>query len=991
MSQVTGVPHVRMLEEDEEHGDSRGGHDEVDDQAIGIQVDDGVTNSGIGTPPSERHDGDPPLSLMLGNSPHITAVVSPSVGALSRRNIVQKRWKILTVILSALCLVGVSVAATRHYYTSFGSSSDKTEVVASSFDTGAGSSESGIGGVATSASSLDTGEFDFASSSGAENGNSVPNFLKFHQRNDGGSSVFELSKTLWNASFVVYPTVARHSAPQMSGLERGSILLETSDHVFHFEKSDDGSNFLILVQDYYHAALGDASEELRAMFDDSQWPGHLAKVPIYMETDESFFIPSDPFLGSGFFVSSLLALASDYTPVAGSSASYPRNAMFQAEYETLYGILLVNYAIGVMPEQIMPQRIADDRVGYFSMQYTRYGMPEADNGKDGFHYYDPRVQVINRRRLEVDPTTGTVNEPIKYYIDPSVPARWREAFAAGVEAWKPAFERLGFVGAIEAVLPGDADWPEDYRIGDLRYNSISVMISELTYALGPHVMDPRSGEILHSDIIFEYGFFNEVMSDFDLFSPVNPPEMPVQPPVADPVPTIDGPNAIDQVFKLNKKKALSSASRPPLPPAMYPTGENFQCGLAHGSAHEVDRFKIGMLLLAGQSTASDYYVPDSIVAQHFTDIVMHEVGHTLGLRHNFAASTAFTREQLNDPKFVKQNGVASSVMDYVPANIFSDLTPEAAASHEFYAASIGPYDFAAIAYGYATVADEVPGEKSPTLTALAEGAPLFLTDESVDMYTNPYAQRFDLSADPIDFAADHLTFVEQARNSTWLVDKIPDDAPASTLWRRERMLLLMVNTSIDVVRPMLGGANVTHAHLHAGQKPYKAAYIPRETQLRALDVLARIIAADGENSAVFPSPSDYPQFVEEEGYLDEDCRAPSLAYSCLGRGLVNFDAIVMSIRQTAVISALFPAIDRIVAQDSASPLSIEDVLLAVETAAMSADQAKPRNQAVLVFYHDLLQTIMDLPSVDARVKSVVAAMYPQISPAPVVRSKATPN
>lgn len=980
---MSHVAHVRMVEEDEDHGAGRGGGD----LEIGVQGDDAVTGSGIGTPPSERHDVQPPLSLTLGDSPHITAVVSPMSGGLSRRSIMQRRWRILSVILSAVGLVGVTVAFT-HSYDSAHASVVKTQVMASSYDLGVGSGQTAF---AASSSSLGTEDFDFASSSADASDGGVPSFLKFHQQSSG-ASVFELSKALWNESFVVYPTVARHSAPQMSGLERGSILLDTSDHVFHFEKPVDGSNFLVLVQDYYYATLGDASDELRTMVEDSQWPGHLAKVPIYMETDDSFFVPSDPFLGSGFFVSSLLALSADYTPVVGSAASYPRNTNFLVEYETQYGIVVVNFAIGVLPEEVMPQRIADDRVGYFSLQYTRFGVNEADKAKDGFHFYDPQVNVINRRRLEVDPVSGTVKNPVKYYIDPSVPVRWRQAFAAGVEAWKPAFEQIGLVDAIKAVLPSDPEWPEDYRIGDLRYNSISVMISDQTYALGPHVMDPRSGEILHSDIIFEYGFFNQVMTDFDVLSPVSPPEEPVQPvepPAADPNPGIDGPDSISQVFKMNNRKRAvrSGGQRKPLAPMTHPKGENFQCGLAHGDAHAIDRFQIGMLLLSGQKEVPDHFVPDAIVAQHFIDIVMHEVGHTLGLRHNFAASTAFTREQLNDASFVKKNGVASSVMDYVPANIFSDLTAEAAATHEFYSTVVGPYDLAAIAYGYAAVADEVPGDKSPGLTALAERAPLFLSDESVDMLMHPYAQRFDLSADPVDYAEDRLVFVEQARNSTWMMDKLPEDAPVSVLWRRELALLRMVNRSIEFVTPLLGGVNVTHAHHHAGQAPYKAPYVPREAQLRALGVLARVIAADGENSALFPSPGDYAQFVEAQGY-GEDCGAPSLSYSCLGRGVADVGAAILDIRKAAVLSALFPALDRIVAQDAASPLSIEDVLLAVETAALGADQSQPRNQAVLDFFHRVLQTLVDLPGVDSRVKSVIGAMFPQISPAPVVRSKA---
>lgn len=912
------MPHVRMRDDDEDQ----------DDEHVEIEMHEAneIDTANPGSPTTIASRG----------------TVTQSVSALNRANIIEQRWKIVAVAVSVLCFIGVVAIAASHG----GSASTSMATNAASTNS---VDHGGTGIYSTSASSTMEVVEDEDLGDNSETG-----FLKLNLHR-GNAAVFALSKDLWNASFVVYPTVVKHAAPQMAGLERGSVLLDTTDHVFHFEMSSDES-FLVLVQDFNHAVLSKKAEEMKAVFDESQWPGFVIRVPIYIETEEAYYFPSDPFLGSGFFVSAFLAMASDYRPVEDGSSSYPRNSMFQIEYETLYGTVIVNYAIGVLPETVMSERVADDRVGYFSMQYTRYGEDQQDNvnANKGFHYYNPHIAVVNRRRLEADPISGVTKEPITFYVDPSVPAHWREAFRTGVESWKPAFERIGFVDAIRAVLPDDPDWPTDYRLGDLRYNSISVMISDMTYALAPHVIDPRSGEILHSDIVFEYGFFNEIMADFDVFSPVDPPATA----------TTDA----DTHAAVHGIKRRSAKSR---------TGQLFQCGLAHDHAHITDRFMIGML--AG---TAEGYVPDEIVAQHLADIIMHEVGHTLGLRHNFAASSSVTREQLNDDEFVRKNGVATSVMDYVPANIYSDLTPEAAATHGFYTTTIGSYDYAAIAYGYSIVPDEVPGEKCEGLTALARSAPVFLTDEAVDMMTNPFAQRYDLSSDPVDYAADRLAFVLRARNTTWLIDKVPDDAPASTLWRRERALLLMLNQSIQIVQPVLGGANVTNAHHQRGQAPYKAPYISSETQQRALDVLTRIIRAD---DGLFPSPEDYATFVDEAPYDFEDCREPSLDYSCLGRGLVDVDAAVLAVRRHAVTAALFPALDRIVAQDIASPLNVTSVLSEVKTAAAS-NLDQPRNKAVFTFFYDSLQSIVDQPDADVRVKTVIQSLFPQITPAPLVRT-----
>lgn len=123
---------------------------------------------------------------------------------------------------------------------------------------------------------------------------------------------------------------------------------------------------------------------------------------------------------------------------------------------------------------------------------------------------DTRVEVVNRRRI-------VPNQPITYYIDPTVPERWRMAFKKGVEAWKPAFEAAGLgPNAIRGVLPNESAFPSDYRAGDMRYSTISWSVDvDSTFALGPAVVDPRSGEILKSDIIFTHGWLKSWVSNLE--------------------------------------------------------------------------------------------------------------------------------------------------------------------------------------------------------------------------------------------------------------------------------------------------------------------------------------------------------------------------------------------------------------------------------------------------------------------------------------------
>ncbi|RLN66772.1 hypothetical protein BBJ29_000050 [Phytophthora kernoviae] len=595
-------------------------------------------------------------------------------------------------------------------------------------------------------------------------------------------------------------------------------------------------------------------------------------------------------------------------------------------------------------EQVMPQRVADDRIGYFSKRYTEYGMRGQDLGDgNGFHWWDPQTTVIHRRKLELDPTTNTVKDPITYYIDPSVPKEWREAFAAGVNAWAPAFERIGFTNAIRAVLPGDNDWPADYRLGDLRYNSISVMISERTYAQGPTITDPRSGEILHSDITFEYGFFNEVMADFDLKSPVDPPQA--------------GTDASS-----NAKHAFDR------------TGRNQQCGFAQDSQHQVDR-----MLLSTVAMDTDGYVPKRLIAQHFSDIIMHEVGHTLGLRHNFAGSSAYSRDQLHNSSFVEEHGISTSVMDYLPVNIFSDLTEAEAEAHAFYMTTIGAYDYSAIAYGYSIVDGETPGYKHPRLTELASTSPMFLTDENVEHLLNPYGQTFDLSSDIVDYAADRLEFVKRTRQSSALLNKIPDDASWTTFWQRESVLLRMIAQAIKKVDPVLGGVNVTHAHRSKGEEMYRAAVVPRAMQLQALGVLVRIIRNE---DGLFPKSEVYMSYIEVVGFMDEDCKEPSLDYGCLGRGLVDVNAAIMAVIKKAIHTVLYSALGRVIQQDAASPLGVREILEAVGNA--TAIHEESLNQQVSTFLHEQLHDMISDSTVDSRIKTAIQEVWGFTPPPPVV-------
>jgi hypothetical protein len=156
----------------------------------------------------------------------------------------------------------------------------------------------------------------------------------------------------------------------------------------------------------------------------------------------------------------------------------------------------------LLPEKPMQARLFDERVGYFSTSVMDYGKDE---------HRAPQRRYITRWRLEKKDPKAEISEPVKpiiYWIDPATPSKWVPYLKKGVESWRPAFEAAGFRNAI---IAKDAPKPEedpDWSPEDARYSVIRWLPSTIENASGPHIHDPRSGEILETDIQFYHNVMN---------------------------------------------------------------------------------------------------------------------------------------------------------------------------------------------------------------------------------------------------------------------------------------------------------------------------------------------------------------------------------------------------------------------------------------------------------------------------------------------------
>ena len=191
-------------------------------------------------------------------------------------------------------------------------------------------------------------------------------------------------------------------------------------------------------------------------------------------------------------------------PPPSSSQNRPRTPIRRRGMRPGSATVLLHYSMVKLPENPMQPRLFDERVGYFSVRQIDYGRDE---------HRSPRRRYITRWRLEKQDPEAAVSDPvtpITYWIDPATPTKWVPYIKQGVEAWLPAFEAAGFSNAVVA---RDAPTPEedpDWSPEDARHSVIRWLPSTVENASGPHVHDPRTGEILETDIQFHHNVMNLV-------------------------------------------------------------------------------------------------------------------------------------------------------------------------------------------------------------------------------------------------------------------------------------------------------------------------------------------------------------------------------------------------------------------------------------------------------------------------------------------------
>ncbi|MCU0929251.1 MAG: zinc-dependent metalloprotease [Burkholderiaceae bacterium] len=394
--------------------------------------------------------------------------------------------------------------------------------------------------------------------------------------------------------------------------------------------------------------------------------------------------------------------------------------------------LFVGTVVSLMalPEPAMRARAADARVGHFTTTYQDFTTDLAP---------DTRVRLVNRWRLEKKDPQAELSEPVQpivFWIDRNVPARYRAAVEAGVLEWNRAFERIGFRDALVVRQQAD-DAPFDTM--DSAHASIRWQLgADIGFARGPSRADPRTGEIVDADI---------TMSD------------------------VFGRGARRIVVEQVGAQATSDARLAALA-AQWQGGAAVHeaCTYALDAAAEL-AFALDLLEARGELDPASPEA-EAFVQAVVRETIVHEVGHALGLTHNFRASTTIAREQLRAPA-AGPVALSGSVMDYNPINLPLAGEPRPSLVH----AGLGTYDFWAIEYAYRPLGEA--DEKAALEAIAARGRePALAFGDDVDASgLDPRVNRFDLGDDPLAFYARRIELSRELWQRTQERGWQPGDDP----------------------------------------------------------------------------------------------------------------------------------------------------------------------------------------------------------------------
>jgi len=446
------------------------------------------------------------------------------------------------------------------------------------------------------------------------------------------------------------------------------------------------------------------------------------------------------------------------------------------------------------PENSFETRIEDQRIGFFSERKTNLSSTDIT----------PYEDLVNKWHLEKKDKNKEKSVPVKpitFWIENTTPYELRPIIKNAVLAWNIAFEEAGFLNAIEIkIQPDDADW----EAGDIRYNVLRWTSSPNPPfgGYGPSFTNPKTGEILGADIMLEWIYLTNRVRYSEIF---------------------ENQESYKHDFCLNSLIKQ----------------ENRLFGKLATEALDLNENEISRLY------EEDLY-----------QLILHEVGHTLGLNHNFAASTLHNNSDVHNPEITYKEGLSSSVMDYHALNI----APLGVKQGQYADIKPGKYDVLAIKYAYTPELSKNDLDKM--LEKYSSNEYLFGNDAD-DMRSpgkgiDPRINTGDMTNDPVAYAKDRIILSQNLIPKLYDTLKTKSDSWES-IYQGYRILLRQIHTSAEIISRQVGGVYTNRGFMSDKQiNPYEV--VPYKIQKASVNILSEYYF----NSDKFILPPDIASKMQRE-------------------------------------------------------------------------------------------------------------------------------
>lgn len=763
-------------------------------------------------------------------------------------------------------------------------------------------------------------------------------------RNKDGQMLAELPRNFESQNYFFAMTVS--SGDRWAGLQGADMYVKWK----RFDKR------LALIQPNYEIRTsgdGSSRDSVKRTFTDRV----ILDIPIVtMGPNGGPVIDLDQLLlneGTNFFGGQAAGLQTRLTAISKAKA-FPENVEVSFEAPGRDGNLrTLSYSIRTIPENTgYKPREADNRVGYFTTNYTDLGAYNTDN---------KYKRYINRWHLEKADSSLKLSppkEPIVFYVEHTVPVRYRRWIKEGTLYWNKAFEKVGIQDAVQVFFQDKATGAHmDKDPEDARYNFILWLSNDISTAIGPSRVHPLTGQILDADIVLTDGWLRVFKGQWeDIMSEVVMEGMAPETlawlnenPEWDPRVRLAPPEQRPYIIAQRRAMGVLPMGGHPIAnsdPTTFGDDEydglvgrlsqmNGFCMAASGKAYDMAMIRtmgeiVGFVEMAraeegeGEGGKGEPEgdvldgVPESFVGPLLADLVAHEVGHTLGLRHNFKASSVYTMDEINSDAMKGKTPWSGSVMDYHPLNVNLDKD---GLQGDYAPIDIGPYDMWAIEYGYTF------NDTKEVLKRVAEPELVYATDEDTGG-SDPLARRYDLAKDPLEYAKDKMDLARFIRAN--LLDKYVKDGESYFQARQGYMLSLREQSgALSIMANWVGGAFVNRDQKGDPNARPPIQPVPAATQRAALEFCIDNAFAD-ESYGMTP---ELLQYLTVDKWYDRGGSLEDAPWPVHDRVLAIQSSTLTMLMNPTTLSRVYDNEFRVPAGEDA--LTLPEVLFGVSDAVWS--------------------------------------------------------